>query len=496
MTGTVAGVGSLGVLARSAHIRDQAIARTARDDFPDWVGHVKGAAACTRPIQLAGIMTTVEASTGRLLSRADTANMPDGVIYKACGNRRENVCPACSKVYRRDAYQIVKSLLVGGHGVPDTVAAHPAVFATFTAPSFGPVHNRVIGKHTCADRRRCDCRPLPCHARRGGQTCEHGRPVACFARHDQGDKLIGTPICPDCYDYSAHVVWNLASPELWRRTTIAIVRQLRHVLREHGLPGNRVKLSFAKSAEYQVRGVIHFHAVIRLDGYDPDERDLVLPPPGYVTAELLKEAVDRAAAQVVFTTDPHPTNPAGWSIAWGNQCETRTVYVSGDGLITDLWVVNYIAKYATKSTEATGAVYNRFTDETITLFADPDGTHTERLIEACWVLGSPKDWRRLRRAAHVFGFAGHVLTSSRRHKVTFTLLRNNRVVFRRTETTTGPTDEPGAATEQSGVLVVNFLQFVGSGWHTTADALLANTSAALAREHQTAAQGHLAALDA
>ena len=43
---------------------------------------------------------------------------------------------------------------------------------------------------------------------------------------------------------------------------------------------------------------------------------------------------------------------------------------------------------------------------------------------------------------------------------------------------------------------MNFLQFVGAGWHTSADAMLANTSAALAREHQTAAQHALAALTA
>ncbi|MDT5041615.1 MAG: hypothetical protein QOE51_2600, partial [Actinoplanes sp.] len=37
-------------------------------------------------------------------------------------------------------------------------------------------------------------------------------------------------------------------------------------------------------------------------------------------------------------------------------------------------------------------------------------------------------------------------------------------------------------------LVVNFLEFVGAGWQTPADAMLANTSAALAREHQQAAR--------
>jgi uncharacterized Zn-finger protein len=92
--------------------------------------------------------------------------MPDAVIYKPCGNRRATVCSHCSKVYQRDAYQIVRSLLVGCKGVPETVSQHPAVFPTLTAPSFGEVHTRVAQRHTCTDRRRCDCRPDPCHARR------------------------------------------------------------------------------------------------------------------------------------------------------------------------------------------------------------------------------------------------------------------------------------------------------------------------------------------
>jgi hypothetical protein len=45
-------------------------------------------------------------------------------------------------VYQRDAYRIVRSLLVGGKGVPETVSQHPAVFSTLTAPSFGEVHTR------------------------------------------------------------------------------------------------------------------------------------------------------------------------------------------------------------------------------------------------------------------------------------------------------------------------------------------------------------------
>jgi replication initiator protein RepSA len=33
-----------------------------------------------------------------------TIGMPDGVIYKPCGNRRATTCPGCAETYRRDAY--------------------------------------------------------------------------------------------------------------------------------------------------------------------------------------------------------------------------------------------------------------------------------------------------------------------------------------------------------------------------------------------------------
>ena len=37
---------------------------------------------------------TLEAATGRLLSTVDTADLPDGLVFKACGTRRASVCPA------------------------------------------------------------------------------------------------------------------------------------------------------------------------------------------------------------------------------------------------------------------------------------------------------------------------------------------------------------------------------------------------------------------
>jgi hypothetical protein len=50
--------------------------------------------------------------------------------------------------------------------------------------------------------------------------------LACWHRHDEDDPLLGLPLCLDCYDYQAAVVWNATAPELWRRTTIYLQRTL------------------------------------------------------------------------------------------------------------------------------------------------------------------------------------------------------------------------------------------------------------------------------
>jgi hypothetical protein len=200
-----------------------------------WLDHIWPAAACTRPIRLRGDIKHIDAATGELLRTIPTIGMPDGSIYKACGNRRATTCPGCAETYRRDAYQLIRAGLVGGKGITPAVATHPALFVTFTAPSFGPVHARPVRQHTCADKTRCTCQPQPCHARRDAIACEHGRPAACFTRHRRDDPQLGQPLCPDCYDYPAHVVWNNQAGELWRRTKQAIERHLNQAARHRDL---------------------------------------------------------------------------------------------------------------------------------------------------------------------------------------------------------------------------------------------------------------------
>jgi hypothetical protein len=75
-------------------------------------------------------MHDVDKATGKIIATLDTRSLPDRVIYTACGDRRGSVCPACAETYRRDTYRLIRAGLAGGKGVPESVAIHPAVFAT------------------------------------------------------------------------------------------------------------------------------------------------------------------------------------------------------------------------------------------------------------------------------------------------------------------------------------------------------------------------------
>jgi Replication initiator protein, pSAM2 len=376
---------------------------------------------------------------GEITRTASTDAMPDRVIYKPCGNRRDRACPGCAETYRRDAFQLIRAGLAGGKGVPATVAAHPAVFATFTAPSFGPVHTRPVRRHTCTDRAHCRCKPEPCHARRDAGTCPHGRPAACWRRHSPGDVRLGQPLCPDCYDYNGHVVWNNSAGELWRRTKQDIERHLGALARRRGLPP--VRLSHGKAAEYQARGAVHFHVLLRLDGIDRADPARIIPPPAGITAADLERAIRRTVRTISYRTEPHPASPAGWVTGWGTELDIRVIAMRGTGTVTSLAVASYLAKYSVKGTEPAGHVSARITPATIGLYAKADGTHPERLIHACWTLGTVPDYAGLRRWAHMLGFGGHFLTKARRYSVTLTALRQARITYRRHQDT-GPEHGP------------------------------------------------------
>jgi hypothetical protein len=319
-----------------------------------------------------------------------------------------------------------------------------------------------------------------CRPRRKASYCPHGRRLSCGQRHKDTDACLGRPLCPDCYDYSAAVVWNVHAPELWRRTTIAIRRRLDKLAKAHG---TRVKLSYAKVAEFQRRGLIHFHAIFRLDGIDPVHPERTVPPPAAITAEILAEVIRDVAASAWFATVPHPARPKGWDITWGAQVDPRVVTLTEDGEVTDVAVASYLAKYATKSTEPAGVPPGRITAENVATYAD-QRTHQGRMIAACLKLGGyqHEDFKALRRWAHMLGYRGHFATKSRRYSTTMRALRGARRDWHRRQSS-----HPRGDSDQT-VITDTRLEWAGRGWRTGGDALLALSAAAHAREHRRVAR--------
>ncbi|WNE97512.1 replication initiation protein [Streptomyces luomodiensis] len=382
--------------------------------MPALLRQLSGLGGCTNPIRLDGHRTEHHlgrdtGEIGRILHHLDSTELPAGHLLVRCNNRRTTRCAACAETYRRDTFHLITAGLRGGKGTPEEVATHPRVFATFTAPSFGPVHNRPTGP--AGTVRRC----------------------RCGVRHDQEDDALGTPLDPDRYDYESAVLWNAHAGLLWRRFSIYLRREVakragltQRAFREHA------RLSFAKVAEYQKRGAVHFHAVIRLDG--PEGGDT--PPPAWATTELLTDAI-RAAAAKSEVKGPVIDGRAH-RFAFGHQLDVRPIRgpeLDGGQELTDRAVAAYIAKYATKGAEtATGAL-----DRPIRLIAElaqidvPE--HTRRLIRTAWALGARKDLEhlRLRAWAHMLGFRGHFSTKSRRYSTTLGALRDARAAWRRAQ---------------------------------------------------------------
>ena len=254
----------------------------AGNGYARWAEQVAATGYCVHPVRLRGRVEHADPLTGEVRTVYATDREPDATLLKACGNRRVSVCPSCSATYQADSFQLLAAGLRGGKGVPDSVAGHPRLFVTFTAPSFGQVHSRKAQGRLV----------YPCHPYRQGQTCPHGRRVGCWQRHDEDDPRLGEPLCARCYQAGAQVLCALAG-RLWSRTTIYLYRALAQLVgRSEGELRRLVRVSFAKVAEYQKRGAVHFHAVIRLDAAtDCGCPACVTPPPAGFTADLLERAV-------------------------------------------------------------------------------------------------------------------------------------------------------------------------------------------------------------
>ncbi|MEU0113452.1 replication initiator [Streptomyces bobili] len=394
--------------------------RASEPEFAAWRRNIVRLDGCTNPIHLVGAATVYDTATGAALLSYGS-DVYGGRLLTACGNRRAAVCPACSAVYRADTYQLVRAGLVGGKEVPEAVSGHPRVFATLTAPGFGPVHTR----------RERDGHVLPCRPRRVGDCCPHAAPAGCRERHSADDPRLGEPLCPRCYDYAGAVLWHAFAGRLWHRFGLELRRE---VARRAGLSrtefGEVARLSYAKVAEYQRRGLVHFHGVIRLDGPDGPDSDT----PAWGTVPLLADAVQAVAGRVSLTA-PGARVIGPRVLRFGAQVDVRPVTSyrqdAGEQPASAATVAGYIAKYATKGAESAGAVDGRIRHSRDMVML-PVRAHVLRMIGTCWWLGGLPEFEPLglRRWAHMLGYGGHFSSKSRRYSTTLTALRRARTDHR------------------------------------------------------------------
>jgi hypothetical protein len=157
-------------------------------------------------------------------------------------------------------------------------------------------------------------------------------------------------------------------------------------------------------------------------------------------------------------------------------------------------VAGYVAKYATKATEALGVTLDHRIGEGELEYLELPA-HVAELVRACFELGSRPSLARLRlpKWAHMLGFGGHFSTKSRRYSTTLGALRRARVAYaiRRRRGHTVPLDAWGLPEGDQAVIVVASWAYLGSGYQTTGEAWLAASAAARAREARRIAREEL-----
>ena len=406
------------------------IARASDPKRERWLQQVRRTGACRHPVRLRGVVLRGDEPV------YSTASEPDGALMVRCGNRREACCPSCAHEYRGDMWQLVYAGMAGGRkGVPEQVAEHPQVFASLTAPSFGAVHGRP----------------------------DDGRPCRCGQRHEADDPELGAAIDPAAYDYEGAVLWNWHAPAPWNRFMVELIRALasRGGLSERDWR-KLVRVAYAKVAEFQARGLVHFHAVVRLDG----AQDRATAPGVAVSPEELCDAIRQAASRARLQDDAGDGQTV--DMRFGEQLHTRVLAGAENGReLNPGQVAAYVAKYSCKASH----------EQITTRDTNPDRWRErgvpEQLVQMAYAalcLTKRPGLRDLGRWVHMLGFRGHFVTKSRGYSTNLGELRATRAAYRARQDE--PPDDPEVNDDDSTV-VLSMWQYLGSGYLNPGDVLLA-----------------------
>jgi hypothetical protein len=227
-----------------------------------------------------------------------------------------------------------------------------------------------------------------------------------------------------------------------------------------------VRVSFCKVAEFQRRGAVHLHVVVRLDAAGDD----VDAPPDVFDANLLAGAFLRAvrAVQVAY---PVRLDGRSQVARFGSECDVTFL----DTGTRAAKVARYVSKYVAKSSDNGGVLDRPLRPADMAhLQKLALSDHERRLVETAWRLGGRGELAslKLRTWTHQLGYRGHVLTKSRRYSTTFKALGAVRVAWRLTRANlrSDPWGRPRAI---GAVEFEATFEPVGVGWSLRSDPVLA-----------------------
>jgi hypothetical protein len=195
--------------------------------------------------------------------------------------------------------------------------------------------------------------------------------------------------------------------------------------------GRAMRVSYAKVAEFQKRGIVHFHAIIRLDGAGEGYPPASVTVPDELFMATVRQAVGDASVNAAL-------GDCAVRLGFGEQIDirplrhdlVRDVDQAADGSsdeagpVTSGMVAAYIAKYAAKAAEDFGLDSSVRTAQ----IAREAGLrpHVAAMVLAAEQLSTLPEYDGLLRWVHMLGFRGHFTTKSRRFSVTLGSLRQAR----------------------------------------------------------------------
>jgi hypothetical protein len=217
------------------------------------------------------------------------------------------------------------------------------------------------------------------------------------------------------------------------------------------------RLSYVKVVEFQRRGSVHVHALVRVD-VRGDEHGKGAPG---IDAGTLVAALRIAAKRV---SAPLPGREDR-RMVWGDQVDAAVVAEVAKGRRR---AAAYLAKYATKGSDEDGILDHRLRSGVPRDARIPN--HLRMLVETAWRLSDAPELANLhlRGWAHSCGFRGHFLTKSQRYSTTFGALRAERQLWRMERR-----QEPVANGTDRDVLELREWRYEGTGYLNAGDVCLA-----------------------